>query len=277
MNVSKYNLRVFAAMAAAALFVTAGVSVSSGTAFSRPDGFMETDYVFSDTTAILMPEPSAPTAADSIAVSADGNDLSLPEDAGVLFPELMTGSFLAGGDSVLPGAVSFGERKSRYDAQWNSIIYNFNLPVATAGSLYSPFGICGCLPVQGNAWLFLSDSFHDVSGLYMQGLKYAGAGMPLADGASFNAGVLAGYHAGLGGGMIMTGGRAALMLNQSEPVSFILWGQYMNMTGTVPSIALPSGTNTPWTAQRVEIGAQANFKIGDFSFGIGASYSQPQR
>lgn len=130
-------------------------------------------------------------------------------------------------------------------------------------------GTAAMIPVSGFVhWVSGRNEF-DLFNFYTSELVYGGAGFLLAPNIELNAGGVLGVSFLRDATPIYQGGlQMSLVVRPSDNASVIVWGQYLKMTSMSPVHSA-----VPGSFQRISVGASAKFKVGNATFGVGASVS----
>lgn len=139
-----------------------------------------------------------------------------------------------------------------------TVLYSF-------GGLWG--GIYGTMPVAGRLHSFMGAGSFDVFNVYNYSSVYVGAGVELAPWLELNGGGIYGVNMFRDMKPLPEfGGRLGLVLRPSDRASMMLWGEYVDVGGTISA-----PTFNPVSVPVISVGASAKFKVGDATIGIGAS------
>ena len=130
-------------------------------------------------------------------------------------------------------------------------------------------GAVALIPASGFFHWMAGRNEFDLFNFYSSEFVYGGAGFLLAPNIELNAAGVAGASIFKDGTPIYQGGlRMSLVVRPSDNASVMVWGQYLKINSmfSVPA-AIPGGF------QRMSVGASAKFKVGNATFGVGASVS----
>ncbi len=130
-------------------------------------------------------------------------------------------------------------------------------------------GAVAMIPSVGSLYWVAGRNAFDIFNLYSSTSAYGGVGFILASGINLNAGGVVGASFLRDGCPVYQGGlQMSLVLHPNDNASVMIWGQYLKMNHMSPVPAV-----MPESFKRMSVGASAKFKVGNATFGVGASVS----